>query len=538
MYLGQNHNPQKNARLLSQLAYQKINIKEAVEETNAIFHRVRDTAPLPILKPSFIKRIFFNAAQTDCATYVDEEGRAYPAWKALLDEEYNHLLKRVRRIVNVKDYGAKGDGRTDDTEAFRKAIGKGRVRVHIPAGVFVTKGLRLPSWTYLEGEGKGTTIIKLHHAAPRGTRLITNANYRRGNRNIYVQGMTLDWNVERLSYEQKTSTGGNHSSCLTFANVTFGWVKDVTAVNPGLHCFDISSPAYSYEGDGTRAWGGSKYVWLDNLNGFGFGDDGVTTHHSENILISNCHMCDPSGRAHQKGFSNSNGIEIDDGSRNVWLVNNSTARCFGGVEIKAHHNSSAASNVQIIGHLSVNDNRSYNFRHIGHHTSTDTESKTAYNIRATNLVSVAPVYTNLYTGSNPRSMVISAYKNVVINHFTIIGDPGYDYKGNPILAIQYRARNIVLRNIDMHSFKTSGTDIQIFGGKQRADCIELENVSIRDSAPQAIHVGAGIQQITIHRVHAKNKNGTYGLKAVNALPCVSEFHATGYEVPILIDENK
>ncbi|GAA3331848.1 hypothetical protein GCM10020331_090010 [Ectobacillus funiculus] len=144
-------------------------------------------------------------ALTDCATYVDEEGHAYPAWKNLLDTEYNHLLKRVRRTVNVKDYGARGDGRTDDTEAFKKAIGSGRVKVYIPAGVFVTKGLQLPSWTYLEGAGKGTTIIKLHHAAPKGTRLITNANYRRGNRNIYIQGMTLDWNVERLGYEQKNS---------------------------------------------------------------------------------------------------------------------------------------------------------------------------------------------------------------------------------------------------------------------------------------------------------------------------------------------
>ena len=93
-------------------------------------------------------------------------------------------------------------------------------------------------------------------------------------------------------------------------------------------------------------------------------------------------MCDPSGRSHKKGFSNSNGIEVDDGSRNVLLVHNSSARCFGGVEIKAHQNSSAASNVQIVGHISVNDNRSYNFRHIGHHKSTDAKSKTAFNIQA------------------------------------------------------------------------------------------------------------------------------------------------------------
>src|SRR3954469_1428034 len=107
-------------------------------------------------------------------------------------------------------------------------------------------------------------------------------------------------------------------------------------------------------------------------------------------LPSDSHMCDPSGRSHKKGFSNSNGIEVDDGSRNVLLVHNSTARCFGGVEIKAHQNSSAASNVQIVGHISVNDNRCYNFRHIGHHKSTAIESKSASNIMAMNLAAITP----------------------------------------------------------------------------------------------------------------------------------------------------
>jgi len=258
------------------------------------------------------------------------------------------------------------------------------------------------------GAGKGKTTIKLHDIAPKGARLITNANHWKGNHHLIVQGMTLDWNVERLGDVKKTSTWGNHSSCLTYANVTYCWVKDVEGVNPGLHCFDISSTQYNYAGDGFRARGGSSYIWLDGLTGYGFGDDGITTHHSDYIFISNSHMCDPSGRAHQAGFSNSNGFEVDDGSRNVLLVNNSSARCFGGVELKAHQNSSAASNIQILGHISVNDNRSYNFRHIGHHKSTDTESKSAYNIMAVNLAAIKPIFTDLYKYSTPRGLVVSA----------------------------------------------------------------------------------------------------------------------------------
>jgi hypothetical protein len=555
LYLDKKHDPRKNAKLLSQITDNKLKIKDAIKETDRLFHQCsmnyptsKQNHPQSLSVLSFFKslvpsipRLLFTASGNAIVkmpdTCVDEEGNVYPAWKEQLDIEYTNLWNKINREVNVKDYGAAGDGITDDTAAFKKAIGNGRVKVNVPEGVFLTKGIRLPSWTCLVGKGKGVTTIKLHDDAPKEKRLITNANHLRGNRNILVQGMSLDWNVERLGSTAKTSTGGNHSSCLTFANVSFGWVKDVEGINAGLHCFDVSSTFYNYSGDGTRARGGSKYIWLDNLNGYGFGDDGITTHHSDNIFISNCHICDPSGRAHNKGSSNSNGIEIDDGSRNVWLVNNSTARCFGGVEIKAHHNSSAASNVQIIGHISVNDNRSYNFRHIGHHKSTDPESKTAYNIKATNIVAIAPIYTDLYTESNPRGMVVSAYKNVVINHFTLIGDPDYDYKGNPVIAIQYRARNVVLNHVAIRNFRNASIDIKVFGGKQRAEHINIRNVIIRNSAPQAIGIGPGIQNITIHNVNAVGENGSYGLKAVNFPTNLSEFHTKGYRIPISIAGN-
>lgn len=299
---------------------------------------------------------------------------------------------------------------------------------------------------------------------------------------------------------KKTSTWGNHSSCLTYANVTYGWVKDVEAINPGLHCFDISSTLYNYAGDGFLAKGGSQYVWLDNLNGFGFGDDGVTTHHSEYLFISNSHMCDPSGRAHQKGSSNSNGFEVDDGSRNVLMVNNSTARCFGGIEIKAHQNSSAASNVKVVGHISVNDNRSFNFRHIGHHKSTDTESKSAYNISAVNLAAINPIFTELYKDSTPRGLVVSAYKNVVINHLTLIGDPDYDYKENPVIAIQYRARNVVLNNISVRGFKSASADIKVYGGENRGDSVSINHIDVNDSASMAIDIGKDTEDVQIHQV--------------------------------------
>ena len=51
------------------------------------------------------------------------------------------------------------------------------------------------------------------------------------------------------------------------------------------------------------------------------------------------------------------------------LVNNKTENCFGGLEIKAHEPTSAASDVVFNNHLDIRSIRSYNIRHIGHHKS-------------------------------------------------------------------------------------------------------------------------------------------------------------------------
>ncbi|MEH7885735.1 glycosyl hydrolase family 28-related protein [Bacillus sp. JJ1609] len=547
--LDRNHDPKKNGQLISKITGNNLNIEDLVNETKALFLEAsKDYSPALARTSTVISSLFTNfratlrkVAQTKSAfdefehydTFVDQNSNVYPEWIELLNDEYNHLLKEINREVHIEDFGAVGDGVTDCTEAFRMALGKGRVKVFIPEGVFVTREIKLPSWTALVGAGKGKSTIKLHDSAPKGTRLVTNRNHRTGNRNIYVKGMTLDWNVERLGNVEKTSTWGNHSSCFLYANVKFGWVKDIEGINPGLHCFDISSPLYNYYGDGYRARGGSEYIWLDNLTGYGFGDDGITTHHSDNIFISNSHMCDPSGRAHKKGFSNSNGIEIDDGSRNVWLLNNSSARCFGGIEIKAHHTSSAANNVVIIGHISVNDNRSYNFRHIGHHKESDPESKTAINIKATNIVSIKPIYTDLYANSSPRAMVVSAYKNVAVNHFYVIGDPQYDYGDEPVIAIQYRSRNVIFNNVQVSGFTTASNDIKVFGGNNHADNVKIRHVYVRHSAPKAIHIGKGIENATVEKIVAEAVNGKSVVEVAENNAQIADIEAKGFKIAVV-----
>ncbi|ANU11283.1 pectate lyase [Planococcus antarcticus DSM 14505] len=515
MKLEKEHNPRLNAAWIDQLLNDRTPLEKITRETEQFFTAIKKDFAVSKhakRKMNFTERLWSLFAEEfspedehSFETRVTGQ-QLYPAWKERLDAEYRKLESTIQRRVNVRDYGAVGDGKTDCTEAFNKAFGKGVVEVKVPAGIYMVDGLRLPSWTRLIGAGKGQTVLKLQAKAPRKARLLTNSNYLSGNRNVSVEGLTLDWHVERLGDIQNTSAGGNYSSCLTYARVTYGWVKDVEALNPGLHCFDITSPLYNYAGDGLRGKGGSRFVWLDGVSGSGFGDDGLTTHHSDYIFVSNSHFSDPSGRAHDLGFSNSNGFEVDDGSRYVWLSNNSSTRCFGGVEIKAHANSSAASGVHISGHLSVHDNRSFNFRHIGHHKKDDPESQSAFNILAQRLVSIEPIETPLYEGSAPRCLVVSGYRNVAINRFLFVGDPDYDYKRQPAAAIQYRAGCVSLTNGVIRDFTTAGADVSIAGGEESARNVRVQNLISIGSAEQAVAVGKGSELIYLESVRKRSSH--------------------------------
>jgi hypothetical protein len=90
------------------------------------------------------------------------------------------LQSKSDELVSVRDFGAKGDGATDDTAAIQRAIdqilfgsfslSQTRLRrgIKLPAGTYLlTSSLKLPSWAFLYGEGKDrTTIVQTNALFP------------------------------------------------------------------------------------------------------------------------------------------------------------------------------------------------------------------------------------------------------------------------------------------------------------------------------------------------------------------------------------
>ncbi|MFC2124756.1 glycosyl hydrolase family 28-related protein [Bacteroidota bacterium] len=110
---------------------------------------------------------------------------------------FNTHEANSKGMLNVIDFGAKGDGETDDTEAIQKALdaaGLVNGSVFIPEGTFLTSELKvpegigihgLPAWSYRNGMG---TILKLKDE---NAKCLLNITFAYG---VYLYGLCLHGN--------------------------------------------------------------------------------------------------------------------------------------------------------------------------------------------------------------------------------------------------------------------------------------------------------------------------------------------------------
>lgn len=432
--------------------------------------------------------------------------------KNKMEENFNYLNNKIERIVNVNDFGADPTGEKDSTEAFKEAVRGGNVHVHMTAGTYKVLGIRLPNNTVLSGEGKDITTIKLSDEALAENIVITNDDMSGNGHNVGIKDFTVNGNKWRQD-KKFSAAGGSLSSNVRFAGVKHGFASNIKSIDSLLHGFDITyaSDTYFYEGDGVRVNEEleSKYIHIDNCEASGFGDDGITTHHSRYLLITNNYS------HHATGGGNNNGIEIDDGSQHVMLDNNMTEMNYGGIEVKAHAPASAPNNVLISNHMSIHDTRAYNLRHIGHHRAGDPKSKTAHSLVLNNCTAVEPYYNKIYPNTTPRALIISAYRNVQVNNFSAVGD-GKFTAGQPAIAVQFMSENIMLNNINVTGFKNSMADVKIFGGANRGKKITLSNINIWNSSQNiGIAGGGGIYDLRIINANLQGQGTGNGLELYN-----------------------
>jgi len=173
-------------------------------------------------------------------------------------------VAEIEKTVSITDYGAIGDGKTDNTEAINKCIAN-HDNVWIPEGIFRTNTIHIKSNLTVDGEGE-LKLIDLKH-------LISIINVE----NVKINNITLNGNHEvDLNGELIDSHGVNilkRSTSIYINNVKFSnFAKDGIYINEYI-CQEGFLP---------------ENIHITNCHISGIQRNGISVISGKNIQIENC----------------------------------------------------------------------------------------------------------------------------------------------------------------------------------------------------------------------------------------------------------
>jgi len=147
-------------------------------------------------------------------------------------------LSSLIKTANVREFGAAGDGCTDDSGAFQRAFDSGAADIFIPPGLYrVAKTLRVRSNTALEAHPCARIFMCGDTPKRRGDFLLTNYDHKGGDENISLTGGVWDGNDEGAHnvmgprFEKDSYSG----AALNFYNVKGLALKDIIVANPAAY---------------------------------------------------------------------------------------------------------------------------------------------------------------------------------------------------------------------------------------------------------------------------------------------------------------
>ncbi|KAI1310595.1 glycoside hydrolase family 55 protein [Xylaria venustula] len=190
---------------------------------------------------------------------------------------------------NVKDYGAKGDGSTDDTDAIAAALNDGGNRclqgcasttttpavVYFPSGTYIiSKALQPPYFTQLIGDPTDRPVLKAS-ADFAGFGLIDGNPYFTENlnwvsTNVFYRQMR-NFVIDTTGIAPATAATGIHwptSQATSLINIEFNMPTDASTVHVGLFCESGSGGFMSdltFNGGATGASLGNQQYTMRNL---------------------------------------------------------------------------------------------------------------------------------------------------------------------------------------------------------------------------------------------------------------------------------
>jgi len=408
--------------------------------------------------------------------------------------------------INVRYFGAKGDGVTDDTAALNAAMtaAEGKV-LYIPAGTYLTTtGLAIPSNTEVRGDGMWNTLIKLSDDAPYANHCIRNTENvwnrdvptqyvtdNHGNENIILRDLSVDGNAWNTSQQ----SGVNHFGCaIQFAYVKKLLIENVRAYNGKLHCIDISSAQYAdNDGPNDEGWyyGASENVRIVNVVCYdSYMDDALTTHWSHDITIVNPIIYRT--LAHPLHSSTTHGLEIDDGSYRVYVYGGHVSDHNCGLQVKGHIDNVyfPAHDVMVDGLVCKANKLNFWTTHAQSYKSSNSiDYAPIRNITLRNCTSIKPTLppkeadADYYQATTISHLFLSDVCGGLIQSFMIIGDDTTDVGGFGV-RFTGRSENIQFNNLEIYN--TLSTYGLIYIQQTTDDGLKFFNTVVRNCGAHCV----------------------------------------------------
>ncbi|WP_226502098.1 glycosyl hydrolase family 28-related protein [Pseudomonas sp. MWU16-30317] len=307
-------------------------------------------------------------------------------------------------IYNVKNYGAKGDGSTDDTAAIQAAIdaaaADGGGQVYLSSGTYTLSStaagsaLQLKDFTSLTGDGMGQTVLKLADGSTGATSVVHGDGD-----SIGASSLTIDGNRAGNSGTVQGWVSG------TSDDVTLSAVEVVNASGDGFdlrsvgHQFSVSDSVARFNGIAGFHADGQANSYIHDSLAQSNGDAGFDLGGELTVLDSDALTNGNDGFVLREGESSSAGtsrIVIDGGSAVGNNSNGVDAVLVHGFQISAmdlHGNlyngilSDASSDGVITqNHVFGNDYDEFSYSEIDISGWTGSPATTANNVSATHNV--------------------------------------------------------------------------------------------------------------------------------------------------------
>lgn len=185
------------------------------------------------------------------------------------------LKDRFADVINVRDFGAKGDGTTDDTEAIQEAANKAEGKsLYIPSGRYLlsSASVTLPSNVHVFGDGPDSCLIQPNYYSYSGS---------------WDRAAAVDWNVFQMQ-------PGTENVLIEKLGLRGPFYSEDYSTNP-VQNFPYSNGILcrgrDYQDRKSLALEGeSRNIRIENVSIEGFAEDGIQLDNVTDGWVTNCEI--------------------------------------------------------------------------------------------------------------------------------------------------------------------------------------------------------------------------------------------------------